>query len=117
MKIIYNKIIPFGKDFYAINLFGILFAKGPCDEVTLNHESIHTAQMKEWGYIPYYLFYCIEWLIRIIQYKGYTRGYFNISFEREAYANQYNIRYLKERRHYTSLHYLRKRPDCPNFSS
>lgn len=47
MKIIYNKVIPFGKDFYAINLFGILFAKGPCDEVTLNHESIHTAQMKD----------------------------------------------------------------------
>ena len=30
MKIIYNRLIPVGKRYYAINLFGVLFAKGPC---------------------------------------------------------------------------------------
>ncbi len=109
MKIIYNKIIPFGKQFYAINLFGVLFAKGPCNKITINHESIHTAQIKELGYIFFYIIYLMEWLVRIIQYRGYVRGYENISFEREAYSNQYNLQYLKKRKRYSFVKYLKKR--------
>lgn len=100
MKIIQNKIIPFGKYFYAINICGILFAKGPCDEVTINHERIHTAQMKELGYIFFYIMYLIEWCIRLVQYRGYIKGYENISFEREAYRNQHDLGYLDNRKRY-----------------
>ncbi len=107
MKIIYNKIIPFRKNFYAINLFGILFAKGACDAVTINHEKIHTAQIKELGYVFFYLIYILEWFIRIIQYRGYTKGYYNISFEREAYANQYNLTYLQSRKLFSFKHYYK----------
>ena len=49
MKVIYNSLIPF-KGFSAINLFGIVFARKEYKELsrrTLNHEAIHTAQMKE----------------------------------------------------------------------
>ncbi len=106
MKIILNKIIPFGKKFYAINLFGILFAKGPCGNVTINHERIHTAQMKELAFIGFYILYLIEWLIRLIQYRNYFKAYSNISFEREAYSNEKNLHYLSTRRHYSFLNYL-----------
>lgn len=106
MKIIYNKIIPFGRNFRAINLFGILFAKSKCDQVMLNHEKIHTAQMRELLYIPFYLFYIIEWLIRLIKYHDSFKAYENISFEREAYANQKNQAYLSERKHYAFLNYI-----------
>lgn len=52
MKIIYNSIIPF-KGFAAINLFGILFVrKGiKISEEMINHEAIHTSQMKEMLYV------------------------------------------------------------------
>ncbi len=106
MKIIYNKIIPFGKHFHAINLFGVLFAKGPCNMVVMNHERIHTAQIKELAYIFFYIMYLIEWLIRIIQYRGYIKGYRNISFEREAYDNQDNLSYLSNRRRYNFVKYF-----------
>ena len=48
MKIVYNNFIPF-KGFSAINLFGVLFArKGvKISKKIINHELIHTAQMKE----------------------------------------------------------------------
>ena len=108
MKIIYNKIISFGKDFYAINLFGVLFAKGPCDAVALNHEQIHTAQIREMVYVFFYVVHLLEWLFRIVQYRGYVDGYFNISFEREAYANQYNLTYLQKRKHFSFKRYYRK---------
>lgn len=62
MKIIYNKIIPF-KGFKAINLFGFLFTrKRNLLDVDINHEAIHTEQMKELLYIGFYILYFAEWL-------------------------------------------------------
>lgn len=109
MKIIYNKIIPFGKNFYAINLFGVIFAKRPCSNTAINHEQIHTAQIKELAYIFFYIIYVGEWLVRTVQYRGLERGYFNISFEREAYANQRNLDYLTHRPHFNWRRYLKQR--------
>lgn len=105
MKIIQNKILPFGKNMYAINLFGILFAKGKCNRYLINHELIHTAQMKELLYIFFYIAYFIEWIVRLIQYKDALKAYYNISFEREAYANGNNLSYLDSRSHYSFIRY------------
>ena len=101
MKIIYNNVIPF-KGFRAMNLFGVMFARKsayPISEKTINHESIHTAQMKEHGYIFFYIIYFVEWLYRLIRYV-YTGedAYRNISFEREAYAHDGDMKYLENRK-------------------
>lgn len=100
MKTIYNKLIPF-KGFSAINLFGVLFVrseyKGKLSKRVYNHEAIHTAQMKELGYILFYIIYFVEWFVRLFM-KG--NAYRNISFEKEAYTNEQNFDYLKLRKHY-----------------
>ena len=106
MKVIYNKILPLGRNFLAINLFGVVFAKGHCDAVTIRHESIHTAQMRELLYLPFYIWYVVEWVVRCVQYGGFQSGYRNISFEREAYARQRDADYLKRRRRFAFLDYL-----------
>lgn len=108
MKVIYSKYIPF-KGYVAINLFGIIFARKefkPISERTLNHELIHTAQIKELLYIFFYLWYAIEWIVRLIQYRDRLSAYYNISFEREAYSNQYDLSYLKYRKKYEFRKYL-----------
>lgn len=99
MKIIYNNIIPF-KGFLAVNLFGVLFVRGKqrsryISERVLNHERIHTAQMRELGYIFFYILYFLEWIVRLFM-KG--RAYKNISFEREAFENEENLNYIATRR-------------------
>lgn len=78
MKVIYNNIIPF-KGFKAINLFGVLFVRKGCamSEGDFNHERIHTAQMKEMLYVGFYVWYLIEWIIRLF---GKGNAYRNISF-------------------------------------
>ena len=106
MPVIKNKILPLGKNFYAINLFGVIFAKGECGRITLNHEKIHTRQMLELLIIPFYIIYVLEWLIRILQYHDPYKAYSNISFEREAYNNQFNLNYLKERKKFGFLRYI-----------
>ena len=106
MKIIYNNIIPF-KGYLAINLFGFLFARKDAsrklNEVDINHEAIHTAQMKELLYIPFYIWYLIEWLILLIKYRDSHKAYRNIRFEKEAYSHEKDLNYLKTRKHYNYL--------------
>ena len=110
MKIIYNRFIPF-KGFFAINLFGILFVKWekgkPKPYVsprTINHESIHTEQMKELGYIFFYILYILEWIVRL--FVDTSNAYRNISFEQEASIHEDNPYYLRTRKHYNWVNYL-----------
>jgi len=108
MKIIRNDIIPF-KGYKCVNLFGILFVRKDVriDAVDINHEEIHTAQMKEMLYVFFYLWYLIEWIFRLFQYKFTHGAYRNISFEREAYANQGNVQYLQGRKLWAWVKYLK----------
>lgn len=103
MIIINNKLIPFGNNFLAINLFGILFTKGECSEEVLRHERIHTAQMRELLYIPFYLIYIAEWIYHLIKVGNILKAYHRISFEREAYLHQNNPHYLPIRKRYASF--------------
>lgn len=100
MRVIYNKYIPF-KPFAAINLFGFVFARKeekPLSKNTIYHESIHTEQMKEMLYVFFYLWYLIEWLVKLPNYG--KKSYNNISFEREAYQYAGYEGYLSIRRPY-----------------
>ena len=71
--------------------------------ITVNHESIHIKQQAELLVILFYLWYVIEWFIRLF-FKG--NAYLNISFEREAYENSNNLGYLKTRKLFSFLKYL-----------
>lgn len=103
--VVRNKILPIGKRFYAINLCGIIFAKGHCNEVVLNHEKIHTSQILELLVLPFYILYVTEWLIRLVINKNAFDAYRQISFEREAYAHQNDLTYLQTRKHFNFRKY------------
>ena len=112
MKIIYNKLIPF-KGYAAVNLFGVLFVrKGvTVNQRMLNHEAIHTRQMKEMAYIFFYLWYIIEWIVRLFQYRFKSHSaYRAISFEQEAYDNDFYSLYNEKRKPFEFLTYLKIKP-------
>jgi len=104
MKVIHNRFIPF-RGYWAINLFGVVFVrKGyTLDDALLNHEAIHTAQMREMLYVFFYLWYVIEWVLRL---SGKGNAYEKISFEREAYSNQNDMEYLSRRKHFAWWKYF-----------
>lgn len=107
MFILRNNLIPF-KGFTAINLFGVLVCRRRTriTERTVRHERIHTAQMRETAFVFFYVWYLIEWLIRLC-FKG--NAYRKIAFEREAYAHDDEPDYLDHRPHYAWAAYLRQR--------
>lgn len=96
----------------CLNLFGTLWVRDPSwvDKYIVNHERIHTRQEKELLFIPFYLLYVSEWLFRLLQYRNRKQAYLNISFEREAYARGNDLEYLRRRKPYAWLRYL-KNPD------
>ena len=94
---------------YCMNLFGTIWARDTSwiDRDVINHERIHTAQQRELLFIPFYILYMIEWLFRLIQFRNWDKAYRNISFEREAYAHSHDHSYLKNRKLYSFLKYLK----------
>ena len=107
MKIIKTKWFPFGQ-YSTINLFGILFCRRIPNKIDINHETIHTKQGQELLWIGFYLWYVLEYLIRLIIYRNTKLAYKNISFEREAYQNQDDLDYLSNRKHYNWFSYIKK---------
>lgn len=132
MKKIVNSIIPF-EGFIAITIWPFVFVRKDeekkFDNVAENHESIHAEQQKEmlgvgwlmagilliitgslWWMllIPiYFWWYLIEYCLRSIFCTG--NAYSNISFEREAYANEKDMLYPSVRRKsFAWLNYLKK---------
>jgi len=79
--------------------------KSTLDE-TINHERIHIRQQIELLIIPFYLWYIIEFLVRIISSKTVYDAYMKISFEREAYNNDSDPEYLQKRKFWGFLKYL-----------
>ena len=109
MKKIVNNIIPF-KGFTAMTLWPFVFVRKDEEQnythIVERHETIHGEQQKEMLIVLFYLWYLIEWLVKWIYHRNRTTAYKNISFEREAYANQYDVAYLDVRSHFSFLKYI-----------
>ena len=131
-KVVFNDVIPF-KGFIAMTVWPCIFVRNAAAKrynvVANNHEHIHAQQQVEmlivgavlvvvaflagfglWSILAlpiFFLWYVIEWLFRLIQYRDTDKTYHNISFEREAYANESDQTYLSGRGRFAWIKYLR----------
>ena len=87
--------------------FIIINKKYKGDSILVNHEKIHIQQQLELLWFPFFIWYFLEFFIRYIQYKNWHTAYMNISFEREAHRNENNLEYIKTRKWYAFLSYLK----------
>ena len=124
------------KDYSAMILFGHVFirsSKNDADSVIVNHELIHVEQWKELmfavfailnvpfigsinikytiltmllAFCAFYVWYFLEYLIRLIIKKNHDEAYMSISFEKEAYLNEGKPRYLENRDYFSFIKYL-----------
>ncbi len=99
----------FYKNYVGLSLWPFIILKEnslKTDEVLINHERIHLKQQQELLILPFYILYISEWLFRTVLYLNSYRAYQNISFEREAYANENDMQYLSKRKIFGFLQYL-----------
>lgn len=126
MKVIYNKFIPF-KRFYAITIIKWIFVReeykcfnrSSIYNKMINHESIHEQQILDFtpkifpswlrytiGSTCFYLLYGLEWLFKLIPCLITKKSaYRSLCAEQEAYKNERNFDYIKNR---SKLSWLKK---------
>lgn len=93
-----------GKNVIGITLCPFGIYTDVDDVKTINHEKVHWQQQLELIVLPFYILYGLEYLIKLFIYG--KDAYRNLSFEREAYANENNLDYLKTRKHYAWIKYI-----------
>jgi hypothetical protein len=80
--------------------------KDKSNAVLVNHERIHIRQQIELLILPFFIWYGLDYLIKLIRYGDRNKAYRNIVFEREAYANEKDPDYLQSRSFCNFLKYL-----------
>jgi hypothetical protein len=106
--IVAKYLIP--KGYRGLTVFPFVFIKYAFDsenKVLVNHEKIHLRQQLELLVLPFFVWYFVEYAVRLLQYKNANLAYRNISFEREAYANEINLNYLETRTYFSFLKYFK----------
>jgi len=73
---------------------------------TAKHEMIHIRQQFEMGVVGFYLWYGLEYLVKMIKYG--KDAYWHLSHEREAYIHEDDENYLETRKPYSWFKYIWK---------
>ncbi len=139
MKIVFNNTIPFD-GFKAITIYPFIFVRDEYrfkfNVVDINHENIHAQQQCEvfavslvllqllwvlgagmWSFIVlpmYFYLYILEYIIKLVYYRSSNMAYRAISFEQEAYDNEYDLKYIRNSRQFFSwVRFILNNPNKP----
>ena len=83
----------------AITIYPFIISKEEMSDVLLNHESIHIEQQREGFVLWFYALYVWYWGIGIAKGLTASEAYFEIPYEKEAYANDHDMDYISNREH------------------
>jgi hypothetical protein len=96
--------------YHAMCIWPFLFVRMEVDIAanasTLNHERIHARQQLEMLWLLFFVWYGVEYLMRLWKYRNRHQAYHALSFEKEAYTHDENRDYLKTRRPFAWISYL-----------
>lgn len=109
LKIVESNILP-PKGYKAITILLWMFIRkgAKINDKTYTHENIHLEQEIEMGFILFYIWYIIEFIIKLICTRNWKRTYRSISFEQEAYERADNINWTEFRPHYYWTKFINK---------
>jgi len=99
----------FHSNFNAIAIWPFIILKNKNlkgNSILINHEKIHLQQQKEMLWVLFFIWYLIEYTVKLIKYKEPMIAYQNLSFERESYTNEYDKNYLDNRKFWNFIKYL-----------
>ena len=97
------------KRYHAMAIWPFIFIRSrqsEKDKILINHEKIHLKQQIELLWIPFFIWYFIEFLVRLVIIRKWDKAYKNISFEKEAYLNETDFDYSKNKMWGSFIKYL-----------
>ncbi|MDI9257512.1 hypothetical protein [Flavobacterium sedimenticola] len=105
--VVFKYLVP--KGYRGLTIFPLVILKArnsKADAILLQHERIHLRQQLELLVLPFFIWYAIEFLLRWMVLRNRHQAYREISFEREAYANEKDLHYLQQRSIWNFLNYF-----------
>ncbi len=103
MVVVCKWLVPYGYVGITIYPFIFLRSKQNKNAKVVNHERIHLRQQLELLIVVFFIWYLIDYFIKLIKYRNRKKAYRNIIFEKEAYSNERDFNYLKRRKLYSYL--------------
>lgn len=94
------KLLSWVIDVYAITLWPFVFIRDEGNDRTVNHETIHIKQYNELLVVGFLVLYMYDWVYGLIKYRDKSKAYMRIRFEQEAYENDKNVHYIRERQRF-----------------
>lgn len=80
---------------YNITLYPFILLikdfESSCRNHMIHHEWVHVMQVRSFGFFSFYSSYLLEGLAHLIRYKNRNSAYRSISYEKEAYGNQWRV--------------------------
>ena len=58
------------------------------------------------AFLSFYILYVLEYFIKLIRYRSFSKAYKNISFEREAYECEHDNNYLENGDYFEWIKYI-----------
>lgn len=108
MIVVSKKLVPIGHQAITLWPFVIVRSADLKNNLKLiNHEKIHIRQQLELLVVPFYLLYCLEFLIHLIVLRNWNKAYRRISFEKEAYQHESDLNYLNNRLFWSFFSFFR----------
>lgn len=74
----------------------------------MRHEAIHGRQQLEMAWILFFIWYLIEFAVRFIVLRDRMKAYYSLSHEREAHFYENDNEYLKRRKPFAWIKFLRR---------
>jgi hypothetical protein len=74
-------------------------------ETLIQHEMIHLVQQYEGFVVGIYMWYILEYLVRLLVFRSHLKAYLTNSMEVEAYVNEDNPVYLISRKKFNWFQY------------
>ncbi len=91
----------------AISLGFLVFSRVKVTPRLRRHETIHFQQQLELLFVGFYILYLFFWLLGLLKYRSGDIAYYEIPFEREAHENHFTEGYLKNRKRYSWIKYIK----------
>lgn len=83
------------------------------NQTLVRHEQIHLKQQLELLILPFYLIYLVEFGVGFAKHRNWQKAYRSISFEKEAFANEADNNYLKDRGFYAMWQSKKRNRNLP----
>jgi hypothetical protein len=100
--VLVTRLVPYS----AMALYPFILVKSAAmkeDKELIHHEKIHHRQQLELLLVGFYLLYGMHYLFNLLKYKHHFTAYKRIIFEREAFAMDKDLDYLKRRKIFAFL--------------